>query len=90
MRKMREVLRLHYSAGLSIRAIARTLKASPSTVREYILRAQEQGLAWPLPESLDDAQLERRRLPGGRRCRARPGSRCRTGARFTASFAAKG
>ena len=64
MRKIREVLRLHYSAGLSIRAIARSLKASPSTVREYILRAQEQGLAWPLPESLDDAQLERRRLPG--------------------------
>ena len=49
MRKIREVLRLHYTAGLSIRAIARSVKASPSTVREYILRAQERGLTWPLP-----------------------------------------
>ena len=64
MRKIREVLRLHYAAGLNIRAIARSLKASPSTVREYILRAQAQGLTWPLPESLDDGQLERRLLPG--------------------------
>ena len=64
MRKIREVLRLHYTAGLSIRAIARSVKASPSTVREYILRAQEQGLTWPLPQSLDDGQLERRLLPG--------------------------
>ena len=38
MRRIRKVVRLDYAAGLSIRAIARCLKASPSTVREYILR----------------------------------------------------
>ena len=62
MRKVREVLRLHY-AGLSTRAIARSLKVSPATVGKYIHRAEEQGLSWPLPEPLDDAALERRLFP---------------------------
>ena len=64
MRKVREVLRLHHVAGLSGRAIARSLKLSPTTVKRYIGRAEEAGLGWPLPESLDDARLERRLLPG--------------------------
>ena len=64
MRKVREVLRLHHVAGLSGRAIARSLKLSPVTVKRYICRAEEAGLGWPLPESLDDARLERRLLPG--------------------------
>ena len=64
MRKVREVLRLHHVAGLSGRAIARSLKVSPVTVTRYIRRAEEAGLSWPLPETLDDAQLERRLLPG--------------------------
>ena len=63
MRKVREVLRLHHVAGLSGRAIARSLKLSPTTVKRYIGRAEEAGLSWPLPESLDDTQLERRLLP---------------------------
>ena len=63
MRKIREVLRLHHDTGLGIRAISRSLKASPSTVREYIVRARLQGLSWPLPESLDDARLLRRLYP---------------------------
>ena len=64
MRKVREVLRLHHVAGLSGRAIARGLKISPVTVKRYIRRAEEAGLGWPLPESLNDAALERRLLPG--------------------------
>ena len=60
MRKIREALRLHYDAGLGVRAISRSLKASPSTVREYLVRAKLQGLTWPLPESLDDAALLQR------------------------------
>ncbi|MDE2933042.1 MAG: IS21 family transposase [Chloroflexota bacterium] len=63
MRKIREVLRLHYDAGLGIRAISRSLKASPSTVREYLVRAKIRGLSWPLPEPLDDAALLRRLYP---------------------------
>ena len=63
MRKVREVLRLHYAAGLSTRAIARSLKVSPATVGKYIRRAEVQGLSWPLPEPLDDAALTRRLFP---------------------------
>ena len=43
---------------------ARSLKISPVTVKRYIGRAEEVGLGWRLPESLDDAALERRLLPG--------------------------
>ena len=63
MRKIREVLRLYHTAGMSIRAIARSLKASPSTVGDYIRRAEAARMSWPLDESLDDAQLERRLFP---------------------------
>ena len=64
MRKIREVLRLYHAAELSIRAIARSLGVSPTTVGDYVRRAERQGLTWPLPESLDDAALERR-VDGG-------------------------
>ena len=87
MRKIREVLRLHYAAQMSIRAIARSLKASPATVGEYLRRAEVQGLTWPLPESLDDAELERRLFR--RRCRAGRSARCRTGVRCTGSCVAR-
>ena len=50
MRKIHHVLRLFFEAGLSIRAIARSLQASPSTVGDYIRRAHTAGLSWPLPE----------------------------------------
>ena len=40
MRKIHHVLRLFFEAGLSIRAIARSLQASPSTVRP---RANDAG-----------------------------------------------
>ena len=63
MRKIREALRLYHVAGMSIRAVARSLKASPSTVGDYIRRAEAAGMSWPLDESLDDAQLERRLFP---------------------------
>ena len=63
MRKVREVLRLYFAAKLSIRAIARSLGSSPSTVGEYLRRAKVAGLSWPLPASLDEAGLERRLFP---------------------------
>ena len=62
MRKVREVLRLYHGAGLSIRAIARSLGVSPTTVGDYVRCAERQGLTWPLPGALDDAALQRRML----------------------------
>lgn len=63
MRHVKEVLRLKWSRGLSARKIARSLRMSRPTIAEYVRRAQAAGLSWPLPESLDDAALERLLFP---------------------------
>ena len=57
MRKIQEVLRLKWECGLSNRAIARSCSISHSTVGEYLRRAQEAGLSWPLPADLDEDGL---------------------------------
>lgn len=62
MRKIREAMRLK-AGGLSHRAIARACRVGKETVREYLLRAEEAGLSWPLPEGLADEELERRLFP---------------------------
>ena len=64
MRKIHLVLRLFFEAGLSIRAISRSIGASPSTVGEYVRRAAAAGLSWPLPEGVDERSLEARLFPG--------------------------
>ena len=58
MRKIREVLRLA-SAGHSLREVAKAVKIGRSTVSEYVRRARRAGLEWPLPEELDDLELEK-------------------------------
>ena len=62
MRKIREVLRLHQT-GLSNRAVARACSIGKETVREYLARAAEAGLGWPLPDALTEDDLERRLFP---------------------------
>ena len=71
MRKIKEVLRLKQT-GLSNRAIARACAIGKETVREYLRRAAEAGLGWPLPEGLTEEELEARLFPyevrlGGKR-----------------------
>ena len=63
MRKIHLVLRLFFAAGLSIRAIARSTKASPSTVGDYIRRARVAEHSWPLPEGMDEHALEAKLFP---------------------------
>ena len=43
MKKIKEVLRLKYEAGLSNRAIAGACKISNSTVGDYLKRAEASG-----------------------------------------------
>jgi len=63
LRKIREVLRLKYEAGLSNRAIARACRVSNSTIGEYVERAKQAGLNWPLPEELGEGELYRKLFP---------------------------
>lgn len=58
MRKIKEVLRLK-SLGLTSREIAKSVSVARSTIAEYLRRAAEAGIVWPLPDGLDDAALER-------------------------------
>ena len=48
MRKIQEVLRLALGEGCSLRDVARSTSVSPSTVREYLLRAKLTGLSCAL------------------------------------------
>ena len=63
MRKVKEVLRLHFEVGLKLRPIARSLSLSPSTVGDYLRRARVVGITWPLPAEIDEPELERRLFP---------------------------
>jgi len=63
MRAIKEVLRLRWEAGLSHREIGISCRLGPTTVRDYLLRAKAAGLSWPLPEGMDEEELEGRLFP---------------------------
>lgn len=63
MRKIKEVLRLHYEAGLSRRGVAQALNISYGSAVNYLNRAQEAGLGWPLPDGIDERTLGRLLFP---------------------------
>lgn len=58
MRKIHTVLRLFHEAGLTQRAIARSQEIGRGTVSNYLTRAANAGLSWPLPPELDERALE--------------------------------
>ncbi len=60
MRQIRNVLRLHFAEKLSVRDTAASLAMARSTVADYLIRARVAGLSWPLPEEMDDDELEHR------------------------------
>jgi len=62
MRKIREVLRLT-ATGVTARRVARIVGIARSTVADCLERAAAAGLAWPLPDHLDEAELTRRLYP---------------------------
>jgi transposase len=63
MRKIKEVLRLKWGKGMSNRQIATSCGIGRPTVAEYLHRAQEAGVAWPLQADLGDTRLERLLFP---------------------------
>src|SRR3954469_10522188 len=60
MRKIREVLRLHFECGCRHRQIAVACSVSPATVSDYLDRAEQAGLTWEQASVLNDAEVEAR------------------------------
>jgi hypothetical protein len=57
MRRIKQLLTMHFGAGASSRAIGRELGIAPSTVREYLGRAAAAGIGWPLAADVTDEIL---------------------------------
>lgn len=57
MRKIHSILRLHFEAGLSQRQIASSQNIGYGTVANYLKRARQAGLSWPLPEGMGEREL---------------------------------
>jgi transposase len=73
MRRIRQVLQLHFGARVSARLIALEVGVGRSTVQDYVTRATGANLGWPLPSELTDASLERLLFP--KQAAATPGVR---------------
>ena len=58
MRKIKEVLRLKFELGLGHRQIARSCSIGVATVHEYLSRANQAGIGWPLAEDWDEQRVE--------------------------------
>jgi transposase len=63
MRKIREVFRLKFDCDISNRQIAKSCNIGRSTIAEYLFRFQQAALSWPLPQDIDDNQLEQLLYP---------------------------
>jgi hypothetical protein len=53
MRKVREVLRLKHTLGMSFRQISEATGVGKTVVGEYVRRAGVIGITWPVPEAID-------------------------------------
>jgi transposase len=63
LKKIKEVIRLKYEAGLSNRAIASACRISNSTVGEYLKQAEAAGLSWPIAADVGEEELWFRLYP---------------------------
>src|SRR2546430_4809108 len=87
MRKVCEVLRLKHALGMSERLIAEAVGIGKTAVGEYLRRARVLGLAWPLADGEDDAELDDGCLRRLVSMMVRP-SRCPTALKCTRSSSA--
>ena len=58
MRKLRDVLRMHFDSKLSNQQIADALRISKTNVFNSLSRFKESELTWPIPEDMPDTELE--------------------------------
>ena len=66
MRKIREVLRLHFDCGFRQREIARAVGASPTTVGQYVRRMARAGLTWAVSATILFADITTNGTPCSR------------------------
>ncbi len=66
MRKIKEILRLHFEQKLGQRQIARSINTSQSTVHDYLARMKAAALVWPLDPGWDEERIEQALFPSGR------------------------
>ena len=57
MRKIKEILRLRYEAGRSIRQISSSAGISVGSIQKLLEKCAQAQLSWPLPEEMGDAAL---------------------------------
>ena len=57
MRKIKEILRLHYAESVGNREIARRLKISAGSVSNYLTRAKAAKLIWPLSDEWTEDKI---------------------------------
>ena len=63
MRKISEVLRLKHERNLSHRKIATSCKISKTTVANYLHRAENARISWPLPQDMTEDRLQELLFP---------------------------
>ena len=59
VRMIREILRLHSECGYSDRKVSLICGKSRPTVKAIYSAVERAGYSWPLPDELDDVDLER-------------------------------
>ena len=57
MANIKEILRLKFECGLSVRNIAACTKAGRSTVSDILTRFEQSALRWPLTDNCSDTEL---------------------------------
>ena len=68
MRKIRDILRLHFECQLSPNQIGRACQTSRASADRCIKRFARSGMSWPLPESITDTALEEALSPPRHSC----------------------
>ncbi len=63
MRYIKEILRLRYEVKLSQREIARSVRVSVGSVNQYLNRATQAGISWPLAQQMDQKALIKALFP---------------------------
>jgi len=69
MRKIKQILQLHYESGMARRAISVSVGTSYGSVANYINRAEKASINWESVKELDERDLAKLLLPNQTRAK---------------------